>query len=311
MAVGRRQDCALLLSCLVSNQKFSKKGPAQVFEDTGLMHGLYEGVELLVQALSKINQLQDLDLSNNEEITTTGWKAVSTLLELPDTKLGTLKILHNNIGDEEALVFANALSNNSTLKRLDLDYCRITERGWASFSKLLWDTSTVNGTYLSNHTLQYVGDKYNNKWIINLPLALNRYANKPKVAAYKIVEHHSHINMEPFFEWEFKVLPIMVSWFAKAANCTSLFEHEEMGVSRLMQLREKIQRMRLSATFDFIKEFPMLYVEPMTRKEIAEYTAMEEQLHAGDQTGVAQLEEIRRCKARAMGRLVEKYIVTV
>jgi len=113
-----------------------------------------EGVELLVQALSKNNQLQDLDLSNNEDITITGWKAVSTLLELPDTKLKTLKIIHNNIGDEEALVFANALVNNSTLDTLDLDYCRITERGWAPFVKLLCDASSVNKLYLSNHTIE-------------------------------------------------------------------------------------------------------------------------------------------------------------
>ena len=41
----------------------------------------------------------------------------------------------------------------------------------------------------------------------------------------------------------------------------------------------------------------MLYIEPITRKEIAEYTAMEEELQ-GD-----ELEEIRQRKARALRRL--------
>ena len=65
--------------------------------------------------------------------------------------------------------------------------------------------------------------------------------------------------------------------------------------------------MKLSAVYDFVKEFPMLYIEPVTRKEIAEYTALEEELLQGDLMGVeqeARLEEIRQSKARAMRRLV-------
>ena len=253
-------------------------------------------MELLVQALSKNNQLQDLDLSNNEEITITGWKAVSTLLELPDTKLETLKIIHNNIGDEEALVFANALVNNSTLDTLDLDYCRITGRGWAPFVKLLCDASSVNKLYLSNPTIEGFGTSSHTTVTddVRSLLALNRNANKQQVAITKILQNHSHFNMQPFFEWEFKVLPIMVNWFKTADSCTA-FEHEE-----------KINKMRLSTVFDFIKEFPMLYIEPVTREEIAEYTAMEEEMLQGDQIDAeheVSLEEIRGCKARAMRRL--------
>jgi len=50
----------------------------------------------------------------------------------------------------------------------------------------------------------------------------------------------------------------------------------------------------------------MLYVEPMTRKEIAEYAAMEEGLtkFGNYRTDYqAQLEEVRQLKARAMRRL--------
>ena len=51
----------------------------------------------------------------------------------------------------------------------------------------------------------------------------------------------------------------------------------------------------MSATFDFIKEFPMLYIEPVTRKEIAECAALEEQLQD-------KLKEIQKRKAHAMRR---------
>ena len=51
-----------------------------------------EGVDLLVQALSKNNQLQYLDLSCNEDITITGWKAVATLLEMAYCNLKKLDV---------------------------------------------------------------------------------------------------------------------------------------------------------------------------------------------------------------------------
>ena len=49
----------------------------------------------------------------------------------------------------------------------------------------------------------------------------------------------------------------------------------------------------------------MMAVKPVTRKEIADYTALEEELHGGAMGGEQEvrLEEIRRCKARAMRRL--------
>ena len=45
----------------------------------------------------------------------------------------------------------------------------------------------------------------------------------------------------------------------------------------------------------------MLYIEPVTRKEIAKYTAMEEELQGGEHKA-ARLEEVQCCKTRAMRR---------
>jgi len=269
------------------------------FDDEGLKH--------LVNALAHVNTLQELYMPLNFYITIQGWKKVATLLEIPGSNLEELLIFSsNNIGDEGALVFANALSNNNMLTTLDLQNCNITPEGWAPFSKLLCDTSSVNDTYMSNHTLYYVGDDlyeddFNDISGIKHHLALNEGGHyqgwtREIIAMKKIVHAHSHFDMQPFFEWEFKVLPIMISWFTKAAACTITAEYDE-----------KVNKMKLSAVYDFIKEFPLLYVEPMTRKEIAEYSALEEELLQGDQSGSDQqvkLEEIRSCKARAMRRLV-------
>jgi len=86
----------------------------------------------------------------------------------------------------------------------------------------------------------------------------------------------------------------MVNWFKTADSCTA-FEYDE-----------KISRLKLSTVYDFIKEFPMLYIEPLTRKEIAKYTTTEEELLQGGRLDAEQevrLKMIRQRKARAIKRL--------
>jgi len=247
-----------------------------------------EGVEELINVLVNINTLEEMNIASNS-ITTRGWKAVANLLEMPNSNLEIMNVASNNIGDAGAQVFATALASNSTLKRLDLYGNGITPEGWAHFSKLLCDASSVNNTYLSNHTLQSICRNREVPGEVLQCLILNGNDDKQQVTMSKILERHSHFNMEPFFEWEFKVLPIMIEWFTNATRCVTTYD-------------QKISRLRLSATFDFIKEFPMLYIEPVTRKEIAGYTTIEEQLQ-GKPMWQEKLGEIRECKARSMRRL--------
>ena len=245
------------------------------------------GIEVLVPAL-RGHTLQRLNLGSNRLITIQGWKALSTLFESPGN-LEDVLIHGNHIGDDGALVFAEALTNNRTLKKLHLSSSNITKEGWTHFSKLLCDTSSVNNTYLSNHTLRYLGETEGDRGGVNASLDNNKRKDKQQVAMIKILKHHSHFNIEPFFEWEFKVLPIMMKWYAKAADVLCL----TFAIDK-----EKINKMKLSVVYDFIKGFPMLYIESVTRKEIAEYTALEKQLQGGE-----ELEKIRQRKARALRRL--------
>ena len=248
-----------------------------------------EGVEALVNGISG-SQLQVLDLSSNRTITSRGWKTVSTLLAMPDSNLKKLYHGYNNIGDEEALIFANALRGNSTLKYLSLSGNGISREGWAHFSTALCDTSNVNNTYLSNHTLGTLYMSGNVSADVQSYLTLNASSrDKGRIAMTKILQHHSHFDMQPFFEWEFKVLPLIINWLEKADHCTTEFD-------------EQISKMKLSCMYDFVREFPMLYIEPVTRKEIEECSAMEEQL-LGDEAQNAKLKQVQERKTRAMRRL--------
>jgi len=293
-----------------------------------------EGIEAIAFALASCDKLEELNISNNPSITIKGWENLSSLLKVPDSDLEKLnnrdsKIIdiddvdesvtpseskeavndkssrsgltkmylsHNNIGDKEALHFANALVGNSSLEHLSFIDNRITCCGWEPFVTLLIerDTCSVNETYHSNHTLRNLNMSRNNapypynKHIEPL-LRLNSPDYKGQVAMDKILIKHSHFDMRPFFEWEFKVLPIMIKWFATAKTGRIAF-------------KEKMDKMRLSSIYDFIKEFPMLYVEPMTRHEIEEYTVLEERL-LEYQTKQVELAEIRKRKSHAMMRL--------
>ena len=111
-----------------------------------------DGIEALTHGISGSN-LQVLDLSYNSSITIRGWTVLSTLLEMPDTNLERLIINNNSIGDGGEQSFENALVGNCKLKTLDLSGNGITPEGWAHFSNLLCDTSSINNTYISNHTV--------------------------------------------------------------------------------------------------------------------------------------------------------------
>ena len=255
-----------------------------------------EGVEALAHAISG-SQLQVLDLSYNPTITIRGWKTLATLLEMPASNLEEVYLNNNNnIGDEGALMFASAPRGNCKLKVLTLHGNRITAEGWAHFTRLLCDTSSINNTYLSNHKLRDLATidlmPYD-ELPTNLRSSLELNASsedKEQIAMTKILQHHSHFNVQPFFEWEFKVLPLLVNWLEKARTRTSDFD-------------EKIKRTKLSITYDFVREFPMLYIEPVTSKEIEECSALEVQLQGG-QYQQAKLEGLQKRKDRAMRRLL-------
>ena len=80
------------------------------------------------------------------------------LLDREESSIETLSIRGNDIGDEVAVMFAQSLINNQTLSTLDISNNRaITSSGWDSFSRLLCDVTSVNKTYLLNHTLCHMG----------------------------------------------------------------------------------------------------------------------------------------------------------
>ncbi|KAL9188744.1 hypothetical protein ACHAXT_007122 [Thalassiosira profunda] len=125
--------------------------------------------------------------------------------------------------DSFAEAIAHYLRGNSRLTCLGFyhDTGSITDKGWAAFSSLLCDTSSVDNTYHANHTLKHMrfylyDPEFHLPETLSSLLALNRDQDKKRVAVKKILRYHSKLDMEPFLEWDLKVLPVAVAWFDRA-----------------------------------------------------------------------------------------------
>ena len=227
-----------------------------------------EGIDALVPALKNCIHLELLKLDNNTSISTKGWQILASVLNAPkNSSLTTLSIRHNNIDDQAAAAFADALVNNGTLRVLYLVESSITDEGRKAFSKMLCDTSSVNSTFLSNHTLTYVTSSTDTRASLNSLFTLNKRKDKKEVAIIKILQYHDELDMMPFFEWEFKVLPLMIDWFERASSIT-MPENFQLNIGPR----------KLSSIYQFVRGMPLLYVETSIRKELENIKSKESQM---------------------------------
>ena len=250
------------------------------------------GIEALVPVLATCSHLKELHLCNNPFITTRGWQSLATILEAPNSNLGVLYLVNNNIDDEAVATFAKALTTNNKLHKIFLDNIpTITAVGWQeSFSKVLCDASSVNSTFLSNHTIHYLGDEVDVVGTeVTTLLDLNCREDKKEVAMIKILLYHEDFDMQPFFEWEFKVLPLIINWLDRASKCKMpARESLQINIGTIDQYFEpNIEERKLSTIYQFVRGMPVLYVETRLRKELEEIKSEESQM-------VEKLEEEQR-----------------
>lgn len=208
----------------------------------------------LVPAFGALDNLVDLGLTDNH-IGRAGCEALATLLQDPRCSLRNINLDANYINDDCAAVLAHSLRNNNKLESLSLanNQCTITESGWDEFYQALSDTSSINATYLSNHTLKSLMDpSYANEVLpnnISRCLEYNRGCRSVKETAMcKILRVHPHFTMEPLFQWELKMLPVATRWFDRARACNSGFVETSIGTRQL------------SAVFQFVQAMPEKFI---------------------------------------------------
>ena len=214
-----------------------------------------EGLQSFVEGVANCCSLTKLYLSYNNSITSNGLASLSSLLRAEHCSLSNLSLYDMHLGDDGATILANGLIGNNSLTKLELSPTDsgITARGWAAFSRLLCDTSSVNNTYLSNHTLQQIGGY----GMPDTPSDIVQYLKlnesvKRSTVIHKILRNHPDIDVTPLFEFNLKCLPLVVEWLEKAFLHRFQFK---LNVSPAV-----FERRNLSALFKFIRGMPLLAV---------------------------------------------------
>ena len=207
--------------------------------------------------------LKKLHLGHNN-IGNAGCAALATLLEDPHCSLHHISLNTNNISNEGVIAIANSLANNKKLQRLYLGNNQFDESVVQDiFSNILCNTSSINDTYASNHTLETLRLPFGVSGQLLSSLNTNEHTDKSHVAIKKILKYHPNIDMEPLFEWDadgeqtLKALPYIVDWFERATD----------AVVDLRRETYQVEEKKLSAIFQFTTSMPLLFV-PTSRIEV-------------------------------------------
>ena len=235
----------------------------------------------LMSGLSQLHLLENLDLSKNH-IGRDGCEALATLLEKENSVLKCLSLTKTRIDNECISVIVNALRNNKTLEKLNLSKNkRITESGWKCILDLICDSTSINSTYLSNHTLQGLGvdllrlaQSTNSSELQTVLCRLTRMLSNNEfcsafAARRKIWDTHFDectFDLQPFLDMDVKIMPHLISWMTRniVRSCSNIYyfiknwdvpvlfgfpsaESERIG-SRITELESLVKKLRLKNT---------------------------------------------------------------
>jgi len=159
--------------------------------------------------------------------------AISTLLQNQECKIEGLVLRQTRIYDESLAQISLSLQKNVTLREFIVDTKSLTNTGWDIMSSLVCNTSSINSTYSSNHTLYKFGPNISKRVQFDLradfkfyrSLKMNELADKKIVARMKVVENHfaRNLNFDPFIDMQ----PTLVVHLLRCMHETIEAIHEQ------------------------------------------------------------------------------------
>jgi hypothetical protein len=184
---------------------------------------IYDRELICLGAALIFNQsVKHLDLSESLfDISTRGWKEFSMCLRSHHSALEELNLWGCEVTNDGAIEIVTALAENSRLTTLHLSPrgSSFSEQVWQYLECLLCDTTSIEGTFFSNHTLHTLdlGARIENAHSSNVLslLEMNRGVNKSEVARQKIMAHHfsgDTTNLHMFVHMQEAMLPFALEW---------------------------------------------------------------------------------------------------
>ncbi|EED90321.1 predicted protein [Thalassiosira pseudonana CCMP1335] len=239
-AIGGAEGMAIVASYVDGNNHLKELE----LKKTGLRE---DGLSVLVPALNK-SSVRHLHLEHNQNIFNS--EGNSSLGQLNPPELSLLSLDGSNIGREGCLEVAKVLKNRKqTLKKVNLRVCKIdyegiqslaealegndvlkelllngnadiTSVGWDHIAEAVCNTSSIEATYLSNHTLRRVG--YYRSVSVNLTrvLIINTFSVSPTVAGRKKValvqfgggDKKAQFHLDPIIDLDIRLMPRVLAW---------------------------------------------------------------------------------------------------
>ena len=121
-----------------------------------------------------------------------GIDAIARLLRDPRCTMEGLDLSGNHINNDSAIILADGLVRNNKLRKLNLDGTLITTAGFGFFSPCLCNRSSINATFSSNHTLQFLGHFYTHE---NVPADVTAWID------YENPLHPMPADLQEYLEW--------------------------------------------------------------------------------------------------------------
>ena len=237
------------------------------------LSGYREQIPILIRGIEQSRSIQKLVI-DGDRLGESVLNSLSAMLQ--SCCLASLSLGYIALGDDVAVALADALKGNKSLKHLLFLFNPddLTRVGWSAFSELLCDTSSVNNTHASNHTLQEVG--YFGLWSnhpqdVKQLLALNGLPDK-HAAIQKILKYHPDFDVETFLgdKSKRKLLPLVMSWFERVARQQAESERSKSARFRGIFLAElvsteEIQKRQLSTMCKVVRSMPLEAIDGYRR----------------------------------------------
>ncbi|EJK72012.1 hypothetical protein THAOC_06497, partial [Thalassiosira oceanica] len=153
-----------------------------------------------------------------------------------------LDLYQNRIRDDGCMVIAESLRTNKRLRWLSVGMNNITSDGFASFIPAVYDTSSIDSTLNSNHTLEQVTtyrERFAPRELLDI-LRMNKTTDKRSTAKLKVLRCHffdGNFDMTAIASLDMKLLPCLLGWFAR------LKESKNADFKVLQSCRSTVYRM--------------------------------------------------------------------